>query len=443
MIGRLRCESILERALSLSEAEDTEVYLSGQEQGLTRFANNAIHQNVSHENTQLHVRAVVGQRQGRASTNDCSSDGIQSVVKRALRNALLMPDDPSFTGLPTSGEPPQVAAYDEETASYGPETRGRVVATVCREAGSLDLNASGAYRTGTQEMAVLSTRGARAYHAVTFAGLIVTMMSDTSAGWSKGGSWRVSDIDADSMTDEAIQKTLRGRDPRPVDPGEYTVVLDPYAVDDILGALSLYGTSARAVQDGQSWMNGIMGHRAMSPLVSIWDDGAALEGWPVPFDAEGVRRRRVDIVKDGVVGDPVHNSYTAGKEGKQSTGHQFSPGGFPQATNLFMGAGDSSLDDMIASTQRGLYITRFFYTRLVHNRGCVMTGMTRDGVFLIDGAELSHPMKNLRFTQSYVDALAGVESVGSRRKLVLNEIGFATVVPALKLRSFNFTGTTV
>ena len=190
-------------------------------------------------------------------------------------------------------------------------------------------------------------------------------------------------------------------------------------------------------------MSGIQGEQAMSPLVSIWDDGADMEGWPMPFDAEGVPRQRTHIIKDGVVGTPVYNSYTAGKEGKASTGHQSSFTGGPMATNLFMGAGDSTLEEMIGSTQRGLYVTRFHYIRQVHSRGCVVTGMTRDGTFLIEDGRVSHPVKNLRFTQSFVEALANVEAVGNRRRLCLNEVGFVTMVPALKLREFNFTGVTV
>ena len=443
MMGQESCEAILKKALSLSRADETDVYLNVQDQSLTRYASNSIHQNVSHSNALLHVRAVVGKRQGRATTNDLTDDGLRKMVEQARQSALLTPEDSDFNGLPTPGTPPPVAVYDESTANCSPKARAQVVGTVCRKAADQGLNASGAYRTGTQEIAVMSTRGALAYHAGTFAGLIITTMSDTSAGWAKGGSWRLSDIDAELLADDAVDKAVRGRDPRPVEPGMYSVVLDPYAVDDILESMSLYGMGAQIVQDGRSWMNGVMGQSAMSPLVSIWDDGTNPEGWPVPFDTEGVPRQVVDIVKDGVVGSPVHSSYTAGKEGVASTGHQAYFTGGPLATNLFMREGKDTLNGMIASTKRGLYITRFFYTRLVHSQGCVMTGMTRDGVFLIENSELSYPVKNLRFTQSYVDALSGVEAIGKDRKLVLNEYGFATLVPALKLRSFNFTGITV
>ena len=443
MMGRQQCETVLEKALALSEAEQTDVYLQVGDHGLTRFAGNGVHQNVAHRDAQLHVRAVTGSRLGRATTNDLSDRGIAKTVAQAHQNALLLPEDLGFHGLPQPSAPREINSYDQATAGCGPGDRAEVVGAVCRKARAQGLNASGAYRTGAHESAVMSTRGARAYHAATSAGLIITVMTDTSSGWAKGGSWRVTDIDAESLGNEAVERALRGRDPRAVPPGRYAVVLDHYAVDDILGALSLYGMGAQAVQDGRSWMNGVMGQPAMSSQVTIWDDGADPQGWPMPFDTEGVPRQRVEVVKEGVVGSPVHSSYTAGKEGRASTGHQANFTGGPLATNLFLKEGGAKLEDMIASTQRGLYVTRFHYTRLVHSRGCMMTGMTRDGVFLVEDGRVTCPVKNLRFTQSYVEALAGVEAVGNRSRLVLNETGFATKVPPLKLSSFNFTGNTV
>ncbi len=443
MIGEDVALNLLERALALSAADQTDVYLSSQDLGLTRFAGNAIHQNVSHNNVTLNIRAVEGQRIGRATTNDLSDDGIRRAMEAARRNALLMPEDPAFPGLPEPQPAPRVASWDEPAAVCSPLTRAQMVREVCRQGASEGLDTAGACRTGVQEIAVVSSRGVRAYHVGTFAGLIITTRSDTSAGWAKGGSWRLAQIDYQALAQEAVDKAVRGRNPQPITPGEYTVVLEHYAVDDILEALSLYGMGAQAVQEGRSWMCGIQGSRAMSDSVSIWDDGASLDGWPMPFDVEGVPRLRAELVQNGVVHAPVHNTYTAAQDGVSSTGHQVYFTGPPIASNLFMRPGDQTVEQLIASTERGLYITRFFYTRLSHNRGCVMTGMTRDGAFLIEDGEIARPVKNLRFTQSYVDALNSVEGVGREAKLVLNEVGFATQVPALKLGRFNFTGVTV
>ena len=286
MIGKEQCQEVLERAMGFSTAEQADFYLSVQKQGLTRFANNAIHQNVFDSDAQLHIRATLGKRLGRAVTNDLSDEGLAKAVKQAGQNAALMPEDPDFPGLPGPGKVLSVNSYDEPTACYGPEERAEVVATVCGKAQASSLTASGAYRTGIQENAVASTLGIRAYHASTSAGLLMTAMSGTSSGWAKGGSWRVSDIEAGALVDEAIDKSLRGRDPHTIDPGNFTVILDHYAVDDMLAALTLYGMSAQAVQEGRSWMNGLSGQRAMSPRVSIWDDGMD------PGGLAGALRRR-------------------------------------------------------------------------------------------------------------------------------------------------------
>jgi predicted Zn-dependent protease len=443
VIGEKAALALLEKALGYSKAQETDIYLSAQDLGLSRFAGGAIHQNVAHSDLTLNIRSVAGKRLGRATTNDLSDSGVQNAAESAHQNALLMPEDPAFEGLPEPSESVSAASWDEATGLCSPETRASIVRGVCLQGKEHDLNVSGACRTGILETAVVSSRGARAYHAGTFAGLIINTMSGNSAGWAKGGGWRLSDMDTEALGREAVSKAVDGRDPVAVEPGRYPVVLDTYAVDDILEALSLYGMGAQAVQEGRSWMNDLIGSQAMSPNVTVWDDGSSPLGWPVPFDAEGVPRRRVEIITAGVVKTPVHNSYTAGKEGTVSTGHQAYFTGGPIASNLFLQEGGSSLQDLIGSTERGIYVTRFFYTRLAHSKGCVMTGMTRDGTFMIENGQITHPVKDLRFTQSYVEALAGVELIGSESKLVLNEVGFATRVPALKLSSFNFTGVTV
>lgn len=420
-----------------------EIYLTATDQSLTRFANNRIHQNVAHQDAVAHVRVVIGKRQGRAVTNNLSPDGLADSVKQAAEFARVLPEDQDFPGLPGPSPVESVESFDEATAICDPGMRAATAGMVCRKASEHSLEAAGFCRTGFTELAAVNTLGIAAYHVGTFAGLLITARDSEASGWSKGGGWRLVDIDAEGLADEAIDKATRTRDPRDLDPGEYPVVLEHYAVDDMLEALSFYGMGAHMVQDGRSWMNDLQGRSAMSPLVSIWDDGLNPAGWPVPFDAEGVPRRRVDIVNDGVVLGPVYNHYTASKSHTSSTGHQRGATGGPTAANLFMRPGERSTGDLISMVQRGLYITRFYYTRLAHNRGCVMTGMTRDGTFLIENGELSTPVKNLRFTQSYVDALAGCRELSNTAHLNLNEAGVAMHVPAALLDSWRFTGQTV
>jgi predicted Zn-dependent protease len=206
------------------------------------------------------------------------------------------------------------------------------------------------------------------------------------------------------------------------------------------------GFSAVALQEGRSFMVGRMGQQIVDPRVSIWDDGASPGGLPWPFDFEGVPKQRVDLIESGVARGVVYDSYRAGKEeGKASTGHALpAPNAYgPLPLNTFFAPGDASVEEMIANTERGLYVTRFHYTRPVEPAQVIVTGMTRDGTFLIKDGELAYPVKNLRFTQSYLEALNRVEMIGSEPRLLIGLAGIARDrVPALKLGSFAFTGAT-
>ena len=206
------------------------------------------------------------------------------------------------------------------------------------------------------------------------------------------------------------------------------------------------GFSAVAMQEGRSFMVGKIGQQIVDSRVSIWDDGQDPRGLPLPFDFEGVPKQRVDLIEKGVARGVVYDSYRAGKEeGKSSTGHALpAPNTFgPFPMNAFFGPGDATLEEMIASTERGLYVTRFHYTRPVEPTKVVVTGMTRDGTFLIENGKIAYPVKNLRFTQSYLEALNQVDMIGKELRLLAGMGGLArTAQPALKLGSFNFTGAT-
>jgi predicted Zn-dependent protease len=309
------------------------------------------------------------------------------------------------------------------------------------------LNASGALSTGSGDLVVANSQGVFTYHRATNADFQTVVMGDDSSGRAQESAWKVDDLAVESLGKDAIETAIRGRNPIKIDPGEYTVVLEHYATDDIVSSLNFTGMGAQALQEGRSWMNDRIGQQLMSPMVSIWDDGLDVRGNPLPFDFEGVPKQRVEIVKRGVVMGPVYDRYSGAKMGKPSTGHA-TPINFrafgPLALNLFMAPGEASVEDMIASTKKGLYINRFHYTRVVHPRECVMTGMTRDGVFLIEDGQVTFPVKNLRYTMAYVKALANVEAVGKAAHLLVGEFGgICTCVPALKINGWKFTGSTV
>ena len=446
MLGETKAKQLCEQVLRRSGKDAAEIILTTKDSSLTRFANNSIHQNVAESNAELLVRCILGKRSGAASTNRLEDGALDEVVERARASAQASPEDPDFPGLAAPAAYRHAEAFDPDTAAYSPQKRAQAAGEVCRLAGEKKLNASGAFMSGTSELAVANSQGLFAYHAATQTDFQTVVMSEDSSGRARQSGWRAGELTVESLGREAILKAERGRGPQRVQPGEYEVVFDPYVTHDLLSLLDVHGMGAQAVQEGRSWMNDRAGQQAMSSLVSIWDDGLDPAGLPLPFDFEGVPKQRVDIVRQGVVNGPVYDLSTARKAHTASTGHAIShalPSTGPLAANLFMATGDAGLEEMISSTDRGLYITRFWYTRLVHPRDCVVTGMTRDGVFMIEAGELAYPVKNLRFTESYVRALAGVEAVSRTALLLTNDYtGFATRAPAVKIGAFLFTGVT-
>jgi PmbA protein len=445
MLGKEKIRQITAKVLSLSQADQTEVLVFSDDSQLTRFANSYIHQNVAERDVQVRVRAVVGKRIGVASTNDLSGRSLEKVVETALEVARLQPENPDFISLPEPALIPEVKAFSEATASFTPEARARAVGDICRRAVENNLVASGAFSTGIQEIAVANSLGVFAYFPTTLADLKTVIMSDDSSGYGAGTALDVEQIDAGAVGAEAVDKALRGRNPREIEPGRYTVILEEYATEDILEMLSYVGLGALAVQEERSFMCDRFGEQIVGSAISLWDDGLDPKGLPLPFDFEGVPKERVSLIEKGIAMSVVYDSYTAGKEGKASTGHGLpAPNTFgPIPINMFMAPGQATLEEMIASTERGVLVTRFWYTRPVHPKLAIITGMTRDGTFLIEKGEVAYPVKNLRFTQSYLDALSSVEMVGRTTKLVRSDFELnGNHVPALKLGEFEFTGVT-
>lgn len=443
MLGRKKMREIAGRVLSLSAAQQTEVIIMSEDSGLTRFANSYIHQNVAERNVGLRVRTVEGKKIGVASINDLSPEALERVVERALTIARLQPENPDFTSLPSPAPIAEVAAFDEATATFGPEDRAKAVGVICQLAVENGLVASGAFTTCAGELAVAKSLGIFAHYSTTSADINTVIMSDDSSGYSAATAWKVGEINPEAIGSEAVEKALQSRNPRGLPPGRYAVILEEYAVADMMSMLAYLGFGALSVQEGRSFMTDRFGQQIMNPAISIWDDGLDPTGLPMPFDFEGVPRQRVDLIKEGVAEAVVYDSYTAGKEGKASTGHGLpAPNTFgPIPTHMFMAPGEASKEEMLASMERGLWVTRFHYTRPVHPKLAIITGMTRDGTFLIEKGEMAYPIKNLRFTQSYIEALANVERVCRETKLVQDWFG-ATRIPALKVAEFEFTGAT-
>ena len=438
---------IADIVMKASSADETEVLAIEQNESLTRFANNYIHQNVTERNVQITVRSVIGTKVGIAVSNDTRPDQIRDLATRAFDIAKLQPDNPEFQGLPKPQNITPVESFDTAVAQCAPDLRAIRVGKICQTAAAAGCSAAGSMTTALMDIGVANSKGIFGQHRSTLADASTVVMGKNSSGWAQSSGWRLSAIDADALADQALSKVRLGVDPVDFEPGEYTVILDPYATADLLEMLAFDGMGAMALQEGRSWMNNRIGQKTMADSVSITDDGLNTAGLPWPFDFEGVPKKVVPIVASGVALSPVYDSFTAAREeGKQSTGHATPPspqGRFgPAPMNLFLRPGSATLDAMIRSTKLGLYITRFWYTRTVHPRDAVVTGMTRDGTFVIRDGEIAYSIKSLRFTQSYVEALKNAEAIGSAPRLLRSGFGGAVSVPPVKLASFRFTSST-
>ncbi len=438
-------EEALDLALSLVRGDAEALYLA-RDAALTRFAASRIHQNVSEHDASLRVRVVDGGRTGVASTNRLDDQGIAEVVSRATEICRRSAPNPELTPLAPadSGCGESDLGFVQATADAEPERRAEGARAVIGAAQADDLIASGAFSTEASTIAIANTNGLRSRHTTTQAKLLTVMTgADRASGYAQAISTDIGAIDAVAVGAEAADKAARSVGATDLEPGDYDVILEEYAVQTILEYLSYDGFSALAVEEGRSFMD--IGSQIMGSNVSIWDDGADPSGLPSAADFEGVAKQRVDLVVDGVANALVHDSATARRAGIPSTGHALpAPNTFgPLAWNLFMAPGSSSKETMLASIERGLWVTRFHYVNIVHPRKGVLTGMTKDGTFLIENGRIVRPVRNLRFTEEIPAAFSRIEAIGADTKMVGAEYsGINARVPALRIGRFAFTGAT-
>jgi PmbA protein len=437
-------DEVLGRSLRAG-ATEAEVLVSIDDASLTRFANSEIHQNVAESDRTVNLRFVVGRRIAVLSTGRTDPEGLRSLVERAAAVAATCEELEDWAGLPgPDGDQPGdlPAAYAAPTALASPELRADGARAVIAAADAEGVQAFGSFSTGVDTMAVANSAGIRAAQERTSAQLITVHMSpDGGTGYAERAATDVRHIDPAGVGREAATRARRSDRPAPIEAGEYPVVLEPYAVVDILDMLGFVGFSALAVQEGRSFME--PGRRVGSDLVTIVDDATDPSGRPMAFDYEGVRKQRVVMIDRGVCRDVVHDAQTAARDGVRSTGHGLpapNPYG-PFPLNMKLEKGDRTREQLIGGLERGLLVTRFHYTNPVHPKLAIVTGMTRDGTFLVEDGEIVGPVRNLRFTQSYLDALAGVRAVGHDLRTLSASFG-TVVVPALHIGAWNFTGTT-
>ncbi|MGD0873258.1 MAG: TldD/PmbA family protein [Bryobacteraceae bacterium] len=438
-------ETIFGQVVDAARAQgvrEVEAILGSDTSALTRFANNAIHQNVAERNTQLSVRAVIGGRTARASTNRLDRERILRVVEQAIAITRLTESDPELQPLAEPAAYPEVNRWFASTAGATPLERARAVAEAIGAVEAAGQTAAGIYSTEESCFALLNSRGVNARYRETTARFSITAMAGDSSGWAKAGACDRRDLNPLELARTAARKASQSSAPRELPAGRYTVILEPAAVLDLAGQM-FADFSATAIREGRSFLNDRIGKKVFGGNITIHDDACHPLQSGAPFDGEGVPRRRLTLVDGGVVRDIAYSRHAAALAGAAPTGHGFPlPNDYGETpANIVIAGSDSSVEAMLASTERGILVTRFWYIREVDPYEKIFTGMTRDGTFLVEGGRVTAGIRNLRFNQGLVEMLSNVESLSAAVR-ASGEETFDMVVPAMKVRDFNFTEVT-
>lgn len=447
MIEKESAVGLLKKVVEASPADQTEAILMTEDSSLTRFAGSAIHQHVAERNQTVILRVVLGKKIAVVTTNMCRPSSLRKSLKKAISLAKVQQPNDQFISLPGPESIPQVSAFSDHISGLTPNNKVKMVKKLLRRVKEGGCRGSGAFSNGEVELAVVNSLGVEAYQRFSDLFLHLIVENEKSSGYASFVARDPDQLDVDSLAQEAIRKTSK-EEPIQVEPGEYEVILEPYAVSELLSFLGYLGFHALAVQEGRSFFCNRFGEKMVDEKVTVYDDGLDPEGLQIPFDFEGLPKKKVTFFDKGVAKEVTYDSFTAGREGKKSTGHGLIPPNTegPIPINLLMMGGESSLEEMVKSVRRGIYVTRFHYTNVVEPMKAVITGMTRDGTFLIEGGEIKRPVKNLRFTESVLKALSRVTGISKNRRICSEGTVYSrrfvtgTVVPAVKIDGFNFSG---
>ena len=423
--------------------------------GTMRFANGRIHQPHLDLSRVLSLRVAIDRRLGIATSSDVTPDGLRAIVDSACALARVAPKEAKFPGFPApSYEKAPKTAFSRPTATLSPEAQVRLAEHALEGARSVlpDARISGAVNTGEEAFAVGNTAGLRTAtrRSVAQCSILVERPKEQPpvSGWAEGAHWNVAALHPDRLGREAAERVPRSP-PKPARPGKHRVLLTAPAAAELLSSIAYLGFGGRAEEEGWSALRGKRGKRVVAPEITLTDDGSSPESIPQSIDHEGHSKRPTPLFTEGVAGPVVSDLLTAARLGLEPSGHGLppeSPWGEwgPVPTQLLLSPGTASFDELVKETRRGILVTRFHYVRVVHPGKSIITGMTRDGTYRIEGGEIVAPVLNLRFTESVLDTLRATELVGRESRRFTDERGFSSATcPAIVAGGFRFTSATV
>ena len=436
-IAQSEALALIEFAIAKSQADGVFVSLSTSETALSRFSENQISQNVRKNTFNLTVTSYFGKRSASASTTELDKDAIAKTVKRAEDLARIAPEDPEWVELlPEQTYSDRPVAFDEATATLSPLRKGELIQQVCSMSKDAGVNGSGTLSFEVALNAIGNSAGLRGCDRTTEADFSFTARIDDGSGWNRCTAWGIDQLPITEMTEKVIQRAIASRNPQTIKPGDYTVVFEPSAFASLLPWV-IWNLDARAADEGRSFMSrnddsgnpigNKVGEQLFSPIVQVQRNPAhpLLQGGR--FFGNGLSNNELDIIKDGVPQTLSYSRYWAKEQGVEPTGVMYP---------IVMAGSDKSVADLIASTERGIFVNRAWYVRYVNPRTLEVTGMTRDGTFLIENGKISHPIKNLRFNQSLPEMLKNVVALTQPKRCG------GGVIPGCKVENFHFSSIT-
>lgn len=438
MLNKHEAYEVIDRVLAYCNYY-TMVTITSDETGLTRFANSEIHQNVFTADSVVKITIYDGKKKCEVTTNILDEEALKETVLQAEEKLQFMPD----------GEFEMPEIIDEEIAYEACDKELEKKFNITRRAelikegiGILEegYTAAGALSLNKMALAIGNNRGTRRYGRVDYSSFnVVIMHEDGSTGCVQYDTKDADDLNVNKCFKMAYNKAKLGLNPQSIEPGSYTVILEPMAAGEILNYMNFTGFSARAIQLGMSYLTGKLGQKVFGENITIVDDVNNENLFPIYFDFEGIRRKPLNIIDKGVAKEVAYDIRTSIKDGVETTGHGIGDGGYP--IHLVMNGGNDTLESLIKSTEKGVLVSKFHYMNIVDPRNAVLTGLTRDGFYLIEDGKIKCGLKNMRFTESMINAFNNVIGITSERKKVPGFFG-VSYVPALKIENFHFTGKT-
>lgn len=426
-------------------ADEAEVIITSYTRSLTRYANNAITQNV-HENetTELVVRLIKSGKVARATTNKIDDTSLKNLVVATAEAIKYQKPDKKMLPLPAKQSYQARDNYSENTVSFGPHDRAEAIRLAVAECEKRGLNGSGTFSNTASSISVANSRGVFAYHQESEGEFALTALTTDSSGWARNQHKDVKQINPLAVTKIALDKALKSQNPVAQPAGKYTVILEPAAVSEFLLFMAWRGLGALSYLEDRSFLSDKLGQKVMGDNITILDNVYHPQTMGAPFDFEGMPKKEVVLIEKGIAKNVVLDRETARRLKTTTTGHALpQPNSFgPLPSNLVLQPGDSSLEEMISSCDAGILVTQFHYTNLVEPMELILTGMTRNGTFLIENGRISKGIKNMRFTESVLKAFSNVEQISRETKYQNAFFGGGFVVPALKIRNFNFSSET-